>query len=82
MDDLAIGSYKINLDYLMFQKQKHLNTDNIANLIGMSFLKTKGQIQQNQFQMNQDLLNSGNKNNQGVSNIIIPYYKNVQSEDE
>jgi hypothetical protein len=41
-DDLAIGSYRINLDYLIFQRQKHLNTDNNANLVGMSFLKTKG----------------------------------------
>jgi len=42
VDDLAIGSYRINLDYLIFQKQKHLNSDNNANLVGMSFLKTKG----------------------------------------
>ena len=26
-DDLAIGSYKINLDYLIFQKQKNLDAD-------------------------------------------------------
>jgi hypothetical protein len=41
-DDLAIGSYRINLDYLIFQKQRHLDTDNNASLVGMSFLKTKG----------------------------------------
>lgn len=46
-DDLAIGSYRINLDYLIFQKQRHLDTDNNASLVGMSFLKTKGQVEMN-----------------------------------
>lgn len=43
-DDLAMGSYKINLDYLMFQKSKHLAAEDNGNLVGMSFLKTKGQL--------------------------------------
>ena len=43
-DDLAIGSYRINLDYLIFQKQKNLDADNNASLVGMSFLKAKGQV--------------------------------------
>jgi len=48
MDDLAIGSYKINLDYLIFQKQKQVQTSETKNsLIEMSFLKTKGQHQMN-----------------------------------
>ena len=46
-DDMAIGSYRINLDYLIFQKQKHLDADNNSNLVGMSFLKTKGQVEMN-----------------------------------
>ena len=48
MDDLAIGSYRINLDYLIFQRQRQVgDTDNNASLVGMSFLKTKGQIENN-----------------------------------
>jgi hypothetical protein len=42
VDDIAIGSFSINLDYLIFQKQRHLDSDNNASLVGMSFLKTKG----------------------------------------
>ena len=41
-DDIAIGSYKINLDHLVFQRQKDLDSDNNAHLVGMSFLKAKG----------------------------------------
>lgn len=41
-DDMAIGSIKINLDYLIFQKQKQLSAENEDNIVGMSFLKTKG----------------------------------------
>ena len=44
-DDMAIGSVKINLDYLIFQKQKLLSAENEDNIVGMSFLKTKGQFQ-------------------------------------
>ena len=40
-DDLAIGSFRINLDQLMFQKQRQINT-NDGSLVQMSFLKTKG----------------------------------------
>lgn len=42
VDDIAIGSYKINLDHLVFQRQKDLDSDNNAHLVGMSFLKAKG----------------------------------------
>jgi len=42
LDDIAIGSYKINLDHLVFQRQKDLDSDNNAHLVGMSFLKAKG----------------------------------------
>ena len=41
-DDMAIGSFRINLDYLIFQKQKHFDADNNSSLVGLSFLKTKG----------------------------------------
>ena len=50
-DDLSICSYKINLDYLIFQKQRQVtDTDNQNALIEMSFLKTKGQHQMNKAQ--------------------------------
>ena len=44
-DDLAIGSFKINLDYLIYQKQKQNSnaTETNQSLIEMTFLKTKGQ---------------------------------------
>ena len=42
-DDLAMGSFRINLDQLMFQKQKQFNTSD-GSLVQMSFLKTKGQV--------------------------------------
>ena len=42
--DIAMGSYKINLDYLICQKQRHLELDDNNGLIGMSFLKQKGQL--------------------------------------
>ena len=45
LDDIAIGSYKINLDHLVFQRQKDLDSDNNAHLVGMSFLKAKGQVE-------------------------------------
>jgi hypothetical protein len=45
VDDIAIGSYKINLDHLVFQRQKDLDSDNNAHLVGMSFLKAKGQVE-------------------------------------
>ena len=47
-DDMAIGSFKINLDYLIFQKQKQLSAENEDNIVGMSFLKTKEQFQSQQ----------------------------------
>lgn len=47
-DDLAIGSYKINLDYLIFQKQKQVaNNESNKTLMEMNFLKTKGIAQMN-----------------------------------
>lgn len=64
-DDLAIGSYKINLDYLIFQKQKqNIDADNKWSLIEMSFLKTKGQHQMNKAQaaMNATKANHLNQN--------------------
>lgn len=43
MDDVAIGSYRINLDYLMLQKQKMTqHADDKNNLVEVSFLKAKG----------------------------------------
>lgn len=48
LDDLAIGSFRINLDYLIFQKQKqNVNSETKNSLVEMSFLKTKGQHQMN-----------------------------------
>ena len=41
-DEMAVGSFKINLDYLIFQKQKQLKNEEDMNLVGLSFLKTKG----------------------------------------
>jgi hypothetical protein len=50
-DDLAIGSYKINLDYLIFQKQKQVaNNESNKTLMEMNFLKTKGIAQMNKLQ--------------------------------
>lgn len=46
-DDIAIGSFRINLDYLICQKQKFIDQDFNNNIIGMSFLKTKGQLEMN-----------------------------------
>jgi hypothetical protein len=43
-DDLAIGSFRINLDYLIFQRKKSVEPEG-DNIIGMSFLKTKGQLE-------------------------------------
>ena len=68
-DDLAIGSYRINLDYLIFQKQRHLDAENNASLVGMSFLKTKGQVEMNR-------INSPEKRGLGVGgNMITPFYR-------
>ena len=69
MDDLAIGSFRINLDYLIFQKQRHLDSDNNTSLVGMSFLKTKGQVEMNR-------INSPEKRGLGLgSNLISPFYR-------
>ena len=42
-DEVQIGSYKINLDYLIFHKQKQIqNNESNKTLLEMNFLKTKG----------------------------------------
>jgi hypothetical protein len=45
-DDMAIGSFRINLNNLIFTKRKDLeDTDNNQSLVDMSFLKAKGKVE-------------------------------------
>jgi len=81
VDDLCIGSYRINLDYLIFQKQRHLDTDNNASLVGMSFLKTKGQVAMNRQANSPDRKVSGGQLG-ASSSMIIPFYKSVDQSEE
>ena len=96
-DDLAIGSYKINLDYLIFQKQKqNADAENKRSLIEMSFLKTKGQHQMNKAQAAMNATkammmnaNGGNEEDSLMppmlpfsNRMIIPYYKAITPEDK
>ena len=81
VDDLCIGSYRINLDYLIFQKQRHLDTDNNASLVGMSFLKTKGQVAMNRQANSPDRKSSGGQLG-ASSSMIIPFYKSVDQSEE
>lgn len=85
LDDLAIGSYRINLDYLIFQKQKlHQQSETKNSLIEMSFLKTKGIHQMSKAMtaaMNQSPRKGENDDNktdfQAGSKMIFPYYKHL-----
>lgn len=70
-DDTAIASFRINLDYLIFQKQKHFDNNTDSNLVGLSFLKTKGQ-----HEMNKQIA-KGNFN----SSIIMPFYHQSQDSE-
>ena len=74
-DDMAIGSFKINLDYLIFQKQKQLSAENEDNIVGMSFLKTKGQFQNQQQERRLEHAQAAGNNQTLNQNMILPYYK-------
>lgn len=93
LDDLAIGSYRINLDYLIFQKQKlHQQSETKNSLIEMSFLKTKGIHQMSKAMtaaMNQQPKKGENDDMkidfaretfQAGSKMIFPYYKHLDEQ--
>jgi hypothetical protein len=46
-DELAIGSYRINLDHLIFQRQKNIDSDNNNSILSLSFLKQRSQVEMN-----------------------------------
>mmetsp|Transcript_21220 Transcript_21220/g.32877 ORF Transcript_21220/g.32877 Transcript_21220/m.32877 type:complete len:94 (+) Transcript_21220:1283-1564(+) len=79
-DDLAIGSIKINLDYLIFQKQRqNNNSETKTSLVEMNFLKTKGQ-----HQLNKQMIYAGNGKpaENPATKMIVPFYKSLTEEEE